>query len=63
MVNFFLSLFSLIRPKKLRFHPKQLYHSAKQGELKKVFLMLGIIPCSVLIALIILEFVFFNLPI
>lgn len=61
MVNFFLSLYSLIRPKKLRFHPKQLYHSAKQGELKKVFLMLGIIPCFVLIALIILEFIFFNL--
>uniref|UniRef100_A0A674PP59 Euchromatic histone-lysine N-methyltransferase 1b n=1 Tax=Takifugu rubripes TaxID=31033 RepID=A0A674PP59_TAKRU len=34
------------KPKKLRFHPKQLYHSAKQGELKKVFLMLvdGIDP-------------------
>uniref|UniRef100_A0AAX7U215 Euchromatic histone-lysine N-methyltransferase 1b n=1 Tax=Astatotilapia calliptera TaxID=8154 RepID=A0AAX7U215_ASTCA len=31
----------LIRPKKLRFHPKQLYLSAKQGELKKVLLMLG----------------------
>ncbi|KAM4635052.1 histone-lysine N-methyltransferase EHMT1 [Polymixia lowei] len=28
------------KPKKLRFHPKQLYISAKQGELKKVFLML-----------------------
>ncbi|XP_041815953.1 histone-lysine N-methyltransferase EHMT1 isoform X2 [Chelmon rostratus] len=34
------------KPKKLRFHPKQLYLSAKQGELKKVFLMLvdGIDP-------------------
>uniref|UniRef100_A0A672JKW4 Euchromatic histone-lysine N-methyltransferase 1b n=1 Tax=Salarias fasciatus TaxID=181472 RepID=A0A672JKW4_SALFA len=33
-------------PKKLRFHPKQLYLSAKQGELKKVVLMLvdGIDP-------------------
>lgn len=51
---FFLCLCSLIRPKKLRFHPKQLYHSAKQGELKKVFLMLGIIP-RLLITLIILE--------
>ncbi|XP_015228677.1 PREDICTED: histone-lysine N-methyltransferase EHMT1 isoform X3 [Cyprinodon variegatus] len=28
------------KPKKLRFHPKQLYLSAKQGELKKVVLML-----------------------
>uniref|UniRef100_A0A8D3CCI8 Euchromatic histone-lysine N-methyltransferase 1b n=1 Tax=Scophthalmus maximus TaxID=52904 RepID=A0A8D3CCI8_SCOMX len=35
-----------IRPKKLRFHPKQLYLSAKQGELKRVLLMLvdGIDP-------------------
>ncbi|XP_057675316.1 histone-lysine N-methyltransferase EHMT1 isoform X2 [Corythoichthys intestinalis] len=34
------------KPKKLRFHPKQLYLSAKQGELKKVVLMLveGIDP-------------------
>ncbi|XP_074546297.1 histone-lysine N-methyltransferase EHMT1 isoform X2 [Halichoeres trimaculatus] len=34
------------KPKKLRFHPKQLYHSAKQGELKRVVLMLvdGIDP-------------------
>ncbi|XP_068191296.1 histone-lysine N-methyltransferase EHMT1 isoform X2 [Antennarius striatus] len=34
------------KPKKLRFHPKQLYFSAKQGELKKVLLMLvdGIDP-------------------
>ncbi|XP_071774852.2 histone-lysine N-methyltransferase EHMT1 isoform X1 [Centroberyx gerrardi] len=34
------------KPKKLRFHPKQLYISAKQGELKKVLLMLvdGIDP-------------------
>uniref|UniRef100_A0A667ZB09 Euchromatic histone-lysine N-methyltransferase 1b n=1 Tax=Myripristis murdjan TaxID=586833 RepID=A0A667ZB09_9TELE len=34
------------RPKKLRFHPKQLYFSARQGELKKVLLMLvdGIDP-------------------
>ncbi|XP_031433094.1 histone-lysine N-methyltransferase EHMT1 isoform X5 [Clupea harengus] len=34
------------RPKKLRFHPKQLYISAKQGELQKVLLMLvdGIDP-------------------
>ncbi|XP_077398421.1 histone-lysine N-methyltransferase EHMT1 isoform X2 [Vanacampus margaritifer] len=34
------------KPKKLRFHPKQLYFSAKQGELKKVVLMLvdGIDP-------------------
>ncbi|XP_030292441.1 histone-lysine N-methyltransferase EHMT1 isoform X2 [Sparus aurata] len=34
------------KPKKLRFHPKQLYLSAKSGELKKVFLMLvdGIDP-------------------
>ncbi|KAM6902921.1 histone-lysine N-methyltransferase EHMT1 [Xenentodon cancila] len=34
------------KPKKLRFHPKQLYVSAKQGELKKVVLMLvdGIDP-------------------
>ncbi|XP_072227571.1 histone-lysine N-methyltransferase EHMT1 isoform X2 [Leuresthes tenuis] len=34
------------KPKKLRFHPKQLYLSAKQGELKKVLLMLvdGIDP-------------------
>uniref|UniRef100_A0A671QG07 Histone-lysine N-methyltransferase EHMT1-like n=1 Tax=Sinocyclocheilus anshuiensis TaxID=1608454 RepID=A0A671QG07_9TELE len=33
-------------PKKLRFHPKQLYISAKQGELQKVLLMLvdGIDP-------------------
>ncbi|XP_056288053.1 histone-lysine N-methyltransferase EHMT1 isoform X3 [Pseudoliparis swirei] len=30
------------KPKKLRFHPKQLYLSAKQGELKKVLLMLGV---------------------
>lgn len=29
------------RPKKLRFHPKQLYFSARQGELQKVLLMLG----------------------
>ncbi|XP_016518287.1 histone-lysine N-methyltransferase EHMT1 isoform X2 [Poecilia formosa] len=28
------------KPKKLRFHPKQLFLSAKQGELKKVVLML-----------------------
>uniref|UniRef100_A0AAQ5YUX4 Euchromatic histone-lysine N-methyltransferase 1b n=1 Tax=Amphiprion ocellaris TaxID=80972 RepID=A0AAQ5YUX4_AMPOC len=42
---FFLVL-TLNRPKKLRFHPKQLYLSAKQGELKKVLLMLvdGIDP-------------------
>ncbi|KAG1943370.1 histone-lysine N-methyltransferase EHMT1 [Pimephales promelas] len=34
------------KPKKLRFHPKQLYISAKQGELQKVILMLvdGIDP-------------------
>ncbi|RXN32387.1 histone-lysine N-methyltransferase EHMT1-like isoform X5 [Labeo rohita] len=34
------------KPKKLRFHPKQLYLSAKQGELQKVLLMLvdGIDP-------------------
>nr|XP_014342069.1 PREDICTED: histone-lysine N-methyltransferase EHMT1 isoform X4 [Latimeria chalumnae] len=34
------------KPKKLRFHPKQLYFSAKQGELQKVLLMLvdGIDP-------------------
>uniref|UniRef100_A0A667YQ51 Euchromatic histone-lysine N-methyltransferase 1b n=1 Tax=Myripristis murdjan TaxID=586833 RepID=A0A667YQ51_9TELE len=34
------------KPKKLRFHPKQLYFSARQGELKKVLLMLvdGIDP-------------------
>lgn len=34
------------KPKKLRFHPKQLYLSAKQGELRKVVLMLvdGIDP-------------------
>lgn len=32
---------SLRRPKKLRFHPKQLYFSARQGELQKVLLMLG----------------------
>ncbi|XP_061590466.1 histone-lysine N-methyltransferase EHMT1 isoform X2 [Cololabis saira] len=34
------------KPKKLRFHPKQLYVSAKQGDLKKVVLMLvdGIDP-------------------
>uniref|UniRef100_A0A8C4NWJ7 Euchromatic histone-lysine N-methyltransferase 1b n=1 Tax=Dicentrarchus labrax TaxID=13489 RepID=A0A8C4NWJ7_DICLA len=34
------------KPKKLRFHPKQLYLSAKQGELKKVLLVLvdGIDP-------------------
>uniref|UniRef100_A0A672N2Q3 Histone-lysine N-methyltransferase EHMT1-like n=1 Tax=Sinocyclocheilus grahami TaxID=75366 RepID=A0A672N2Q3_SINGR len=34
------------KPKKLRFHPKQLYISAKQGELQKVLLMLvdGIDP-------------------
>uniref|UniRef100_A0A8C3L9R8 Euchromatic histone lysine methyltransferase 1 n=1 Tax=Chrysolophus pictus TaxID=9089 RepID=A0A8C3L9R8_CHRPC len=31
----------LILPKKLRFHPKQLYFSARQGELQKVLLMLG----------------------
>lgn len=36
---YFLPVF--IRPKKLRFHPKQLYLSAKQGELKRVLLMLG----------------------
>uniref|UniRef100_A0A4W5LIG9 Euchromatic histone-lysine N-methyltransferase 1b n=1 Tax=Hucho hucho TaxID=62062 RepID=A0A4W5LIG9_9TELE len=29
------------KPKKLRFHPKQLFISAKQGELQKVLLMLG----------------------
>ena len=34
-------LFFPTRPKKLRFHPKQLYTSAKQAELKKVVLMLG----------------------
>lgn len=56
VTNLFLSLCSLIRPKKLRFHPKQLYHSAKQGELKKVFVMLGIIPHFLLITPIILEF-------
>ena len=33
--------FASTRPKKLRFHPKQLYTSAKQAELKKVVLMLG----------------------
>lgn len=32
------------RPKKLRFHPKQLYFSARQGELQKVLLMLGECP-------------------
>ncbi|XP_058473785.1 histone-lysine N-methyltransferase EHMT1 isoform X1 [Solea solea] len=34
------------KPKKLRFHPKQLYLSAKQGELKRVLMMLvdGIDP-------------------
>ncbi|XP_056146251.1 histone-lysine N-methyltransferase EHMT1 isoform X2 [Lampris incognitus] len=34
------------KPKKLRFHPRQLYISAKQGELKKVIMMLidGIDP-------------------
>ncbi|KAK7896836.1 hypothetical protein WMY93_022161 [Mugilogobius chulae] len=34
------------KPKKLRFHPKQLYISAKQGELRRVLLMLvdGIDP-------------------
>ncbi|KAJ8413850.1 hypothetical protein AAFF_G00064480 [Aldrovandia affinis] len=34
------------KPKKLRFHPKQLYLSAKQGEIQKVLLMLvdGIDP-------------------
>ncbi|XP_072309540.1 histone-lysine N-methyltransferase EHMT1-like isoform X1 [Eucyclogobius newberryi] len=34
------------KPKKLRFHPKQLYLSAKQGELRRVLLMLvdGIDP-------------------
>ncbi|KAI1882505.1 hypothetical protein AGOR_G00251450 [Albula goreensis] len=34
------------KPKKLRFHPKQLYISAKQGELQKVLMMLvdGIDP-------------------
>ncbi|XP_064210555.1 histone-lysine N-methyltransferase EHMT1a [Anguilla rostrata] len=34
------------KPKKLRFHPKQLYPSAKQGEIQKVLLMLvdGIDP-------------------
>ncbi|XP_033615113.1 histone-lysine N-methyltransferase EHMT1 isoform X2 [Fukomys damarensis] len=34
------------KPKKLRFHPKQLYFSARQGELQKVLLMLvdGIDP-------------------
>uniref|UniRef100_A0A8C7LHW7 Histone-lysine N-methyltransferase EHMT1-like n=1 Tax=Oncorhynchus kisutch TaxID=8019 RepID=A0A8C7LHW7_ONCKI len=32
---------SCIRPKKLRFHPKQLFISAKQGELQKVLLMLA----------------------
>uniref|UniRef100_A0A4W5LIY3 Euchromatic histone-lysine N-methyltransferase 1b n=1 Tax=Hucho hucho TaxID=62062 RepID=A0A4W5LIY3_9TELE len=31
------------KPKKLRFHPKQLFISAKQGELQKVLLMLVII--------------------
>uniref|UniRef100_A0A8C5G976 Euchromatic histone-lysine N-methyltransferase 1b n=1 Tax=Gouania willdenowi TaxID=441366 RepID=A0A8C5G976_GOUWI len=43
---FFFFFFSPLRPKKLRFHPKQLYLSAKQGELKKVVLMLvdGIDP-------------------
>uniref|UniRef100_A0A8C5JLH8 [histone H3]-lysine(9) N-methyltransferase n=1 Tax=Junco hyemalis TaxID=40217 RepID=A0A8C5JLH8_JUNHY len=35
-----------LQPKKLRFHPKQLYFSARQGELQKVLLMLvdGIDP-------------------
>lgn len=37
------------RPKKLRFHPKQLYLSAKQGELKKVLLMLGTSCTSLLL--------------
>ena len=34
------------KPKKLRYHPKQLYFSARQGELQKVLLMLvdGIDP-------------------
>lgn len=36
----------LHRPKKLRFHPKQLYFSARQGELQKVLLMLGEHPPS-----------------
>lgn len=35
------TIYSSPRPKKLRFHPKQLYISAKQGELQKVLLMLG----------------------
>uniref|UniRef100_A0A8B9HTG9 Euchromatic histone-lysine N-methyltransferase 1b n=1 Tax=Astyanax mexicanus TaxID=7994 RepID=A0A8B9HTG9_ASTMX len=41
-----LVIFVSFRPKKLRFHPKQLYISAKQGELQKVLLMLvdGIDP-------------------
>lgn len=38
-------LFLLFRPKKLRFHPKQLYISAKQGELQKVLMMLGMMLC------------------
>lgn len=36
------------RPKKLRFHPKQLYFSARQGELQKVLLMLGKWPAPAL---------------
>lgn len=39
--NYFCFACACFRPKKLRFHPKQLYLSAKQGELKKVLLMLG----------------------
>lgn len=37
-------LCSAHKPKKLRFHPKQLYFSARQGELQKVLLMLGECP-------------------
>lgn len=41
MIDLMPVAFLLFRPKKLRFHPKQLYISAKQGELQKVLMMLG----------------------
>lgn len=38
-LNFLGYLFS--RKKKLRFHPRQLYPAAKQGEVQRVLLMLS----------------------
>ncbi len=41
-----LGSFWLVRRKKLRFHPRQLYPAAKQGEVQRVLLMLSMYLCA-----------------